>query len=360
MSIYIIVAILASLFAQIASMSYDKNKFLFIISFSLFVLLPSVIEGCRDWNIGEDMLSYGSYAFYNSLGYNNLFDYLRNYPTKEPGFITICFFCGKIGPINFYMFVVAFIKMMLLGLTCIQFRKNTIIWLAVLGYMLIFYWYGFSMMRQSLALSICLYSATFLYRKKYISYVVCVLISYLFHNSSVFSILLPLLLYISRFKNRLSLVVAATLIVYLSASVLFVSIATSGLFGEEMLDRYEDSGTDSPKTLLLLTAVFLISSLYYKSIYKTTKFFVQANSIIILMLLFLSSYFAASFRVAFYFIMPMLFLITCFMKSMEKQTGKLVTSICLVLVYFIHIFIAASHGLAGTYPYKSIILNSIF
>lgn len=359
MSIYIIVSVLSSLFAEIAAKCYDKNKLVFIISFSLFLLFPSIIEGCRDWYIGEDMQAYGSYGFYNSLRYNNLLTYLSDESLKEPGFYVICYYCGKVGPINFYMFVAAFIKMMMLGLTCIRFRKTVIVWLAVLGYMLVFYWYGFSLMRQSLALSICLFSTTFLFNKRYVGFITCVVIAYFFHNSSVFVMTLPLLMSISKLKKRLSLVILASIIVYLFASVLFVSIATSGLFGEEMLERYENSGVNSSKTLLLMMAVFFLCSYLYKSKDETIKFYVQSFSVVALLLLGLAGYFAASFRIAFYFIMPLLFLITYFIKTTEHKTGRLLISICLICMYFLHFYVAGTHGLAGTVPYKSIILNLI-
>lgn len=357
MSIYIIVAILSSFLMQIAAMTYDKNKLAFIISFALFILFPSVIEGCRDWYVGEDMLSYGSYGFYNSLHYNDVFTYLRNETNKEQGFYILCYFCGKVGPINFYMFIVALIKMILLGITCIHFRKISIIWLAVLGYMLIFYWYGFSLMRQTLALCICLYSTIFLQKKKYISFFICIIIAYFFHNSAVFFVMLPLIMFISKLKKRLSLVIIGAILVYLAATVLFVFIATSGLFGEEMLERYENSGVESSKTLLLITITFIITSMFHSDD-KTIKFYVQAFSIIILMLLSLASNFAASFRVAFYFIIPMLFFITWFIESIKNPLHKFIVSFCFVFVYFLHIIIAASHGMGGAYPYKSIILDS--
>ena len=84
----------------------------------------------------------------------------------------------------------------------------------------------------------------------------------------------------------------------------------------------------------------------------------QAFSIVILMLLSLASNFAASFRVAFYFIIPMLFLITWFIESIKKPSHKFIVSFCIVFVYFLHIVISASHGMGGAYPYKSIILDS--
>ena len=63
--------------------------------------------------------------------------------------------------------------MVLLGMTAIHFRKNycTIV---SLFYMLYFYWLGLSMMRQSIALCICLYSMTYFFDAKYWQFYCCV------------------------------------------------------------------------------------------------------------------------------------------------------------------------------------------
>ena len=63
MLFYLFVGIFTSLLAHIAISNYDRNKILFYVSFPLLILFPSIIEGCRDWNLGSDMLGYGSIFF---------------------------------------------------------------------------------------------------------------------------------------------------------------------------------------------------------------------------------------------------------------------------------------------------------
>lgn len=72
MLFYLFVGIFTSILAHIAISSYDRNKILFYVFFPLLILFPSIIEGCRDWNLGTDMLGYGSNYFYDSLHYNNV------------------------------------------------------------------------------------------------------------------------------------------------------------------------------------------------------------------------------------------------------------------------------------------------
>lgn len=357
MIFYLVIGVITAGFAQLMVQSYRNNQALFLLSCFLFVLLPSVIEGCRDVTIGTDMMAYGSIYFYDALRYNNVFTFLRNLDTKEYAYHLLCYICGKYGTINLYMFMAAFIKMILLALTCIHFRKKTIVWMAVLGYMLFFYWYGFSLMRQSLALCVALYSLTFLFDKKYIGFSLCVVISYLFHNSGIFILLMPLILYMLRFKHKLILISASATICYLMASALFVFIATSGLFGESKMALYLDSGVQSSKTNILILVAFLLFTLICKKQNEKLIFVIQANAIIGLMFLMLSSLFEVAFRVSFYQMLPLLFLFSALLKAYQGGLWKVTGKIMFLLLLMVHIVIAAQHGMAETIPYKSVLLG---
>ena len=357
MFFYIIVGVITTALAQLTVSSYGKNQTLFIVSCFLFIMFPSVIEGCRDVTIGTDMMAYGSVFFYDALRYNDVFVFLHNLDTKEYAYHLLCYICGKYGTINLYMFMAAFIKMILLALTCIHFRKKTIVWMAVWGYMLFFYWYGFSLMRQSLALCVALYSFTFLVDKKYIGFSLCVVISYLFHNSGIFILLMPLILYMLKLKHKLILISTSAIICYLMASVLFIFIASSGLFGESKMDLYLDSGVQSSKTNILILVAFLLFTFAVKKQNERLVFVIQANAIIGLMFLMLSSLFEVAFRVSFYQMLPLLFLFPALLKEYQVGCWKVTGKIMFLLLLLVHIILAAQHGMAETIPYKSALLG---
>ncbi len=359
MFFYLSLGVLTALLAHIAVNSYEKNKMLFYITFAAFILVPSVIEGCRNWNIGTDMNGYGSVFFYETLRYNSVMSLFRNIDTKEYAYFLLCYFCGKWGPINLYMFAAALIKMVMLALTCLRFRNRTIVWLVVLGYMLIFYWYGFSLMRQSLALSICLYSLTYLYDRKYVGFIICIVIAYFFHNSGIFMLFMPVLMYMSTKKHRTLWTIGGVATIYAMATVLFVFIATSGLFGESKMDLYMDSGVNSAKSNILMMAIFALLPFFCKIQNKTMVYYIRACSLIGLMFLMLSSLFEVAFRVSFYQMMPLLLLVPALLKETKKQNRRMLGMTLIVMLYLIHIIVNAKHGLADTMPYKSVILDSI-
>ena len=359
MFFYLFVGILTSCIAYVSYENYDKNKLVFYLTFALLILFPSTIEGCRNWNIGTDMLGYGSIYFYDAQRFNTVRLFLENLETKEYAYHLLCYYCGKIGSINLYMFVAALIKMTMLALTCLKFRKVTIPWLVVLAYMLFFYWYGFSLMRQSLALSICMYSLTFLYDKKYVPFAICIIVGYLFHNSSIFMLYILLVLYAEKIKHGLFYVTIGVGIVYVLATSLFAIMATSGLFGEDKGDLYLNSGVASAKSNILIMVAFYFFPYLSKNTSRKLKYYIQSCALIGLMFLLLSSLFEVAFRVSFYQMIPLLLLIPSLIKDVKNVYRKRLCVLLFVSLFFLHIMIAASHGMADTIPYKSVILDSI-
>lgn len=360
MAFYIIVGVITSLLSYIAIKFYDQNRTVGIVFIICFILFPSIIEGCRDWDLGSDMLGYGQAFFYNALSYNNIISFVRDVDSKEYGYHILNYLCSRIGTINVMMFAAALIKMTLVALTCIHFRRLTIPWLMVFCYMMFFYWYGFSLMRQSIALCVSLYSLTFLYDKKYVKFVICALCSYLFHSSGLFTLLIPLVMFMSQNRKKLAVTIVSTIIIYTLASTLFLYIAGSGLFGDQMLDRYSDSGVASAKSNILIMIVFILYAIFYKDKNRTISLKVLSCSILGLMTLMLSSLFEVAFRLSFYFMMPLLIFVPALIKENKNEIKRAAGLIAMVVLFLVHYFINVSHGLADTLPYHSIILDSLF
>lgn len=360
MSFYLIVAIITSFLSYLTFKFYDTNRSIAYILLTLLILFPSSIEGLRNMNIGGDMLGYGQAYFFNAASYDSVFRFVKDLDTKEYGYHLLNYFCSRIGGINVMMFAAALIKMTMVALTCVRFRKQTIPWLVVFTYMLFFYWYGFSLMRQSIALSICLFSLTYLNEKRYIPFTICGIIAYFFHSSGIFCFAIPVVLYLSRTRKRLFLSILGAIVVYGAASTIFVLIATSGLFNDQMLDRYTDSGVTSSKTNIVIMIVYFLSTFFFKTKNKELKFMIQSCSLFGFIILMLSNLFEVAFRVSFYFMMPLLIFVPALIKEEKNDIKKFVGEFGLVLLFLMHYFINATHGLADTIPYKSVIFDAIF
>ena len=357
MEFYIVIGVITAFLAQKSIRFYDINRFFSYFLLSCFVLLPSIIEGCRDWDLGSDMQGYGSAYFYNAQSYDNIHLFLANLDSKEYAYQLLCYFCGKVGTINFYMFIAAVIKMIMLALTCIYFREKTIVWLFVFCYMMFFYWYGFSLMRQSLALSICMYSLTFFYERKYLGFILCILIAYLFHNSAVFMLFILIIRIMERFEKRAKYAIAGIILCYIFANTLFLLIASSGLFGESKMDLYIDSGVASAKSNILIMSYFFFLPFWGNVDDDDLVYYTQVTSAIGLMFLLLANLFEVAFRVSFYQMILLLIIVPEMIMEIPNSQRKTTLIIITIILFFVHIYISNQHGMADTVPYRSKIIE---
>lgn len=357
MIFYFIISILLSWLFYQAERNYSSKRFL--IYFGLFVIIASVIEGCRDWNVGDDMQGYGIVYWQDAQSYHSVSSFFKDLHTQEYGYHLLNYVCSAIGDINVFLYAAAFIKITLVGLTTIHFRKDMPGWLFIFTYLMVYFFYGFSLMRQTLAMSFCIYSLTALFDKKYIKFTVFVVIGYLFHNSAIFMIvMLPLKLLAEKGAKHIVFIGLGTLVlIYEYAMSLFVLIATSGLFAVEKFDLYEDSGVTSAKTnILTATSIFVLSYFIPKSKEnrKILASYIRILAMSTICCLLLSSMFEIAFRISYYFAIPMTL---CVLMAFWRTKQYHLSVLCILALHIIHFYFACKHGLGGTIPYKSTILG---
>lgn len=357
MLFYLFITILLTFLFYMAEKRWGTYSSYFY--FLLFIGLASIIEGCRNWDIGADMQGYGIAYWLNAKSYHSIASFLRDLDTKEYGYHLLNYFCSRIGDINVFLFAAGLIKITLVGLTAIHFRKAMAGWLFVFTYLTSYYFGGFSLMRQTLAITFCIYSLTALYDRKYINFFALVLLGYFFHNSAVFMlVMLPLKILVEKNPKHLMLYAYGGLVmVYGFARILFVYIATSGLFAEGKFERYQDSGVTSAKApILIAVTIFALTYLIPKS--KENRK-VLTNGIRILATatlccLLLSSLFEIAFRISYYFAIPMTL---CIIMAFWKTKCYKLCVVSFVFLHFLNFYLSCAHGMSGALPYKSSILG---
>lgn len=149
--------------------NFDR-RFLLGIAF-LLVFIPAAIR----YDVGTDYLSYVSIFESPSI--------LENYKIKEPGFYFITWFLKTNGFHFQWMFVIfAFI------FTFIAFkaypRKNA--WLLHFLFFSMLWFSSFNIMRQTTALAWCFLAIFYFFERKYIWFIVLILIASTFHKSAIF------------------------------------------------------------------------------------------------------------------------------------------------------------------------------
>ena len=252
MIFYLSVALITTLLFYLANLSV-KNKYLFAVLFLLFVLFPSLVGGLRDETVGRDLQTYVIEWFYKAVYSRSFPLYIESVSNPEYGYLLLNYVCGSItSNINFFFFITELLKMVLLGMTAIHFRKKIIAPLLVFSYMLYFYWLGLSMMRQSIALCICLYSMTYFFDAKYWQFLLLCLIAYLFHNSAFVFLGVGVMYWIKDIRFSFLINIAAILFLLTNSISILLYLSQTGLVKMELADLYINSGVDIPRTSLFL------------------------------------------------------------------------------------------------------------
>lgn len=360
MIFYLSVALITTLLFYLANLSV-KNKYLFAVLFLLFVLFPSLVGGLRDETVGRDLQTYGIEWFYKAVYSRSFPLYIESVSNPEYGYLLLNYVCGSItSNINFFFFITELLKMVLLGMTAIHFRKKIIAPLLVFSYMLYFYWLGLSMMRQSIALCICLYSMTYFFDAKYWQFLLLCLIAYLFHNSAFVFLGVGVMYWIKDIRFSFLINIAAILFLLTNSISILLYLSQTGLVKMELADLYINSGVDIPRTSLFL--LFFCFGCLYVSQKKEGEWdsVVKMLRLTLLYCLFffiMSAFFEVAFRIAYYQMIVIMVLMPWIFRQSKKNNGRRICMSIYVLLFFYFYYVECQHGAVDTIPYKSIIVG---
>lgn len=334
----------------------SESWFLLLIA----ILIPALFEGLRDDFVGEDMLGYGGQWFDDMDETGSIWDMFYFSHTPEYAYHLIIYICKIISPdIHLYMTVCALIKMSAVSLFAFRMREEISTVLFLFSYYCFFYVTGFSLMRQGVAVAICIYSLVYFMNNNLLMFLLTVAIAYFFHNSAILMLLLIPIYYMRNMKYKYPIILGGILFVYFSVEMLFELVLMTPFFKSEMADLYLDSGVDSAKTNLLLSFVFL-SYAVYQHVFgdentKERTFVLMISSALSLFFVLLSSYIEVAFRMSYYMFIVSLLMLLMFINESDKPKRILVLSY--ISLFLLHFYIGCKHGLAGALDYSSAILG---
>lgn len=178
----------------------DKKFFTIAISFQMFLIMA-----LRDVTIGADLGNYADgFQYISTLGFAELISKLRFIRTAdliyrysyESGYVVLNWFVAKLG-FSFHGFLVILAAFNMISFGTFIYRYSKIPWLSfVLLSGLNMYEYAFGILRQSLAVSIVLWSVPYILEKKRVKTCLTILLAFMFHRTSV--LFLPLLFFVEK------------------------------------------------------------------------------------------------------------------------------------------------------------------
>lgn len=352
----VIFAISVSLFHLASKQSYRKIGFWLI--YLLFILLLSLIEGCRDLTIGTDLDVYGIRYFDDARRSHHLTQHIFDFE-GEWGFHAFMWLCSRLSSdIHVMLFVLALLKIVLVSSAFLKMKKCLNSTLLMFSYLCFSYVTGFNIMRQAFAASVVIFALPYLLDKKWLPYFSLSLLAMTLHSSAFMSLVLVILYFTVRMKGGIWFSFIALAIIYALSSAIMVYIMMSdlGLYSDKAALYMEREGVTPAKSNIVMACLYIVFILKYKSHFKTDKFFDYFLLLSVTSLFFtlMSSFFEVAVRLSWYILYLLGFM---YVLAIRKLPHKNLFSMVYVAIYIMYFVIDALHGLGDCLPYKSKILG---
>lgn len=173
--------------------------------FLLIVLYLICVSGLS-YRMGGDgigyMMRYNSYTTYDGIGWQAL----TKYDGRMPGWVLLVKLCRFITA-DYCLFKIIH-AIIINTLICNAIRGITrYVFSGLLCYFVLLYFdFNFQILRQSLSIALFIYSLIYFKSKQWYKYYICVIIAFLFHESSAVCALFPIMRYFKATKFSLLLI----------------------------------------------------------------------------------------------------------------------------------------------------------
>lgn len=222
MLVYIFIFIYLTFLAFLSLFFEDKKSELKFFIFPTFILFL-VIDGFRKSSVGSDLHVYVSIFEKNALklpGFSNFFK-----SRFESGYILSNQIIRSLtNQYTVFLFIFAIITLLIWFYVLSKYSKNIYISLMIYFSSFGMFLYSFSNIRQGLAVAIGFLGFYFLFEKKNIRGIICILLAPMFHSSGVICILFLLLKNVKLNYKHYSVLLLITLALLPFTKILFATI----------------------------------------------------------------------------------------------------------------------------------------
>lgn len=375
------ISIFSTYLAQITLKRH--NKILFIMFSAIAILVPSLLAGFRDSGIGTDTKIYVDYVwnqFKHINGWGQFLKYYQNEDFQDIEFVYLIlnFIASRFGDdVNNIYFLANFVVVIFIYLAAYDNRNRASMCLSMTFFLLLYYNASLNLVRQSIALAMCIYSFKYVEQKKWIKAIIWIFIITKTHNTGIFYVVIIGIYFLfqltSKYLRAILLIinVVLVLILFSAADLFLVFFVSKGILPDKFLyylSSNSDSETLTKSVLINYIFLFIVMLLTYFK-YNNSKVFdtkkdlsFYAYSKFIGVILFVTSLLSQwAFRISFYINYPADILFFPRSLHLLKEKSKLhylfflVMSILMIMVIW-YWTIVINNG-NETYPYKSKILG---
>lgn len=378
--IYLFVFFISVLFTYLAQKSVSQKLFFYLFSI-IAILFPSLLAGFRNSGIGTDTLVYVDKIWYNMLHINSFIEFINAYyngifdESSEFIYLLINWGTSKLGnDVQWIYFTTNLCVILPIYCAIYDHRKKGPMWLSMTIFLLLYYNSSLNLVRQSIALALCVYSYKYLEQGQWFKALIGSVIIMNTHNTGIFYIFIIIFFYINNYiRGKLKTIliffcIAIIPVVFLMFNYIILACIVIGILPNKylmyMVDEYYEQ---VPKAYLLIYFLTLLLLGAIKR-YNRRNLFLQStmNYYIYIQLIGLMLY-STSFvskwanRIALFFNYPVdcIFLSQAVF-SLERRSKSIYHLTVFILILFLLFFWywnIVLNASGETVPYKSKILG---
>lgn len=331
-------------FATINDQKASKSR---IIQTIICTVLLVCIQGLRHEIIGVD--SYNAYRpFFDSVsgGFSNLFDYSDVTFGFESGFVVFTKIVKSlVDDAQVYVLICSIISIVPISNLIYKYSDN-IPFAFIVYSSFIVYHFGFSGIRQAMAIGMSAVAFEYVIRKKLVGFIIVVLIASTFHSSAIlFLISYPVYHYLRLSPQRMVIVVCLFIVMLFFLDPIVSQLTELVFGGEKYMSKTGDDSGPSYNLMILLAAILAFS---FTS--KDSRM-VPLRSMMLMTVLFqsLGLLSSSASRMAYYYMPYISIALPAMTKSFKL---RMIIEPILLLLFIAFFFYTNASGYLEVIPYK--------
>lgn len=343
-----------------ANTNKKKNvSYILAMAFSgLALLIPCTLAAMRDISVGNDVMGYVYPNYIVAIKSSSFGEFLLlEYPKTEILFSVLLYWGGKLKNIGYIFFAIELLILLPLYYVLYKRRKEASMTLGMMIYLFLFYNFGLSGMRQSIAMSFILLAYYYFSINERVIAIFWCIVAILFHTVALLVIpiyLFSLWIYQKPIRKRKKWYMAiATVFVLIFlfyrqiagilARIVGIISGRYSYYISRYLQEYSGVtlGNIHSTDLLCKSALILFFAVVFKCAHKYDD---KAKYMVYLMLIgryfvVFNAVFYESLRIAYFFDYFLIVFIPCMMNCVKRDLlNKIVFSVGLFIPVFLYWF----------------------
>lgn len=348
--IYIIMMLL-SLLCFVVSAKVKKYRLIYWVLISLGIFLPCMLAALRGLKVGTDVNVYVYPVHVHSLRFDNFFTFVNSFTAiTDYMYLLVTYICSHIFGSHQPLFFVFELLVIMPLFMALKRRNNDKV--LILGMFLFYmFWYNqtLNMVRQSIAISFCILSISFMEEKFDFKVILSFLIGFMFHYSAFIVLLVYLLAFFfnpkrftAKTRDIFKIIITGIILFglfFIPEIIKFLgdlNIISSAKYNTYAVEYIRKDFDFSYIKTFIYVYIFILLKMYSNNTDLRMKHLYIYLSFISIFILQIGGMIEFAERLSFYLFYPVLFYaLPCFMYE-KDQKGKLIKPLSMIvfIAYF--------------------------